>query len=339
MQSFKLGCAVLGAVLLLVAAPLVNDVDALTGKRGGDQPNFDTYDRMLSLFLGGLPTPVLVVACALAAWGVVVLLRRDAKLGLYLVLLAMLPAAVLTLVGARYEQAGQALARYTLVAQPLLLFFGAVGAISIVRFVARRGTEAAAWVAGAALSAAYLVVTPAIAQVATLGPWYAHADHHWDYRYRWIEYKRASRLYDPPAFYLKLGRMPPGSAPVIEAPYLWEAPFNPFAYYATWHRQRETFGMVYDLCLFGNHLGELPPRDRRFRFRKFVFLDDFAAVKSSGARYLLLHRGLRGSGVGPVYDDARCTANLTRLYGPPVEVDARLAVFDLKPNEPQPKLQ
>jgi hypothetical protein len=109
-----------------------------------------------------------------------------------------------------------------------------------------------------------------------------------------------------------------------------------FAYYATFHRQPETMGMLHDLCLEGKRLGE-PAHDRRFRFRKFVFLDDFSGVRQTGARYLLLHRERLHGRAFP--EAERCLARLTAMYGAPVEIDARLAVFDLKPGEPAPALQ
>jgi hypothetical protein len=94
--------------------------------------------------------------------------------------------------------------------------------------------------------------------------------------------------------------------------------------------------MLHDLCLDGPYYGEVP-RDARFRFRNFVFLDDPEAVRASGARYLLLHRGeLHGA---PFREADRCMAALARLYGPPVDVDARLAVFDLRQAGGERKLQ
>jgi hypothetical protein len=246
------------------------------------------------------------------------------------------PAAALTLLGAMWVQSGQNFGRYVLPLQPIVLFFGSVGAMSVVRSVIRGPSEAAAGSAAAILSAAYLWATPAIAQVATLGPWYAHLDYHWDYRVRWNAAKRGDPGFAPPQFYRKLARMAPGSAPIVEAPFTYEAPHNQLAFYATFHRQPETLGMIHDLCLEGERLGE-PPHDRRFRFRKFVFLDDVAGVRATGARYLLfLRENLHGR---PFRESGRCLDKLTRLYGPPAEIDARLAVFDLRPGEPQPELR
>lgn len=335
-SSLALGFGVAASMAALLALPVVYDIQSLTGKAGGDQPDPETFERMLSIFWGGLPTPVMAFACGLSAWGVVVVLRRDPRLGVYLLLLGLAPAAALTLLGAMWVQSGQNFGRYVLPLQPIVLFFGSVGAMSVVRSVIRGPSEAAAGSAAAILSAAYLWATPAIAQVATLGPWYAHLDYHWDYRVRWNAAKRGDPGFSPPQFYRKLGRMAPGSAPIVEAPFTYEAPHNQLAYYATFHRQPETLGMIHDLCLEGERTGE-PPHDRRFRFRKFVFLDDVAAVRRTGARYLLLLReDLHGR---PFAESGRCLEKLTRLYGAPAEIDARLAVFDLRPAEPRPELR
>jgi len=72
------------------------------------------------------------------------------------------------------------------------------------------------------------------------------------------------------------------------------------------------------------------PNDRRFRFRKFVALDDKAAVSRSGARYLLLNRRPPAQQIGSQYDDARCLPRVKQLYGEPIAIDDRLAVFDLR---------
>ena len=109
---------------------------------------------------------------------------------------------------------------------------------------------------------------------------------------------------------------------------MWEAPHNDFAHYAMHHSQRAIPGLIHDLCLAGTRLGEPAPGDRRLRFRGFVFVGDREAMRRTGARYLLLHRRTRAH-VGPAYQDARCLRNLEALYGPPVEIDERLAVFEL----------
>ena len=99
-HSAALGIAVAGSIALPLAVPLVEDSQSLAAKAGGDQPTLETLERMLALFWGGVPTPVMVLACLVAAWGAVVLARRDPRLAAYLLLLGAVPGAMLALSGA-----------------------------------------------------------------------------------------------------------------------------------------------------------------------------------------------------------------------------------------------
>jgi len=323
--SLGLGLAVATAMALVLTVPLYHDRQSLAAKAGGDQPGWDTIERMLAITWGGLPTPLVAAACLISIWGLAVLWRRDCRLAFYLLLLAIVPGVVIALSGAMWVHGGQNFLRYQLPLLPIVLFFGSLGAIDIVRRVA---ANAAAWIAAAVLSAAYLAATPAIEQVATLGPWYAHIGYHWDYRYRGLIAMRNDPAFVVPAFYRKLEAMPRGSVPVIEAPFEWAAPTNLLALYATYHRQPEKIGMIHDLCVEGPRIGEVPP-DRRFRFRNFVFLNDVDAVRRTGARYLIFDRGVKPH-MWPAFDADACIEKLARLYGPPAEIDERLAVFDLR---------
>jgi hypothetical protein len=331
-SSLALGVLVAAAMALPLAWPLVADLESLRVKAGGDQPNAETYERAIAIAWGGLPTPLMWLCSAMALWGVRVLYGSDKRLAAFLVVLALVPAVMLTLLGALWMQSGQNFLRYQLPLELLILFFGSLGAISLARSAFRGRALVAAWTTAGVLSAAYLAATPAIAYTARLGPWFGHLDYHWDYRHRWNEGKRLDRRYDPPDFYRKLAALPPGSAPIIEAPFIWEAPMNELAYYATLHHQPEHLGMLHALCMTGPMLGEPPPGDRRFRFREFVFLEDRDATLATGARYLLLQRRLPPQ-VAARFDDARCLRELSARYGSPVEIDDRLAVFDLRPRE------
>jgi len=223
------------------------------------------------------------------------------------------------------RQSGQNFGRYQLPLQPLLLFLGSVGAIDVVRSVARARAEPAAWLAAMFLSIGYLAANPAIAYSAKLGTWYSHVSYHWNYRERWLDYQRSHPELDPPDFYRRLASEP--AATIIEAPYVYEAPFSPYDYYATFHHKDELFGMLHDLCQTGPRLGEVAPGDRRFRFRRFVFLQFPQAVRATGARYLVFNRDL-ATRSAPMRPD--CLARLSALYGPPAEIDARTAVWDLR---------
>jgi hypothetical protein len=336
-STLLLGLGMGLAILVLLAAPLNRDFRSLLGKAGGDYANLATLDRMISIFWGGLPPAGTALACALSACGAVAISRRDAPLAAYIAVVALVPVVTLTVLGASWIQEGQTFARYVLPVQVILLFLAAIGATVLVRCLAPRVADAAAWVAAMLLAAAYVLAMPTVGYVVRLGPWFGHTDYHWDYRYRWNFAKRHDPGHSPPRFYLELGRMAPGAVPIIEAPFSFAAPFNDLDYYATFHRQPETLGMIHDLCLDGPRLGEPPPRDPRFRFRKFVFLDDVEAVRRTGARFLLLlHDSVNGRSF---HEFPSCLAKLEARYGAPIEQDDRLAVFDLQPGKAPPKLQ
>jgi hypothetical protein len=313
----------------------MQDWQALASKAGGDHAGFYTLSRVASLYAGGLPDVVTVVLVGVAAFGAVQLVRRDPALGAYLLVLAILPLFVFSVLGASWTHQGHTFARYVFPVQIVILLWLSVGVIALAKRL-HAVTARSQMAVALALGAAYLAANPAIHQVTTLGPWYGHAYHHYDYIDRHNAAARQYDGYDAPRFYKRLGEMPLGAAPVIEAPFTYEAPANSLAFFRRFHAQPEKLGMLHDLCLGGPYYGEVP-RDRRFRFRNFVFLDDRDAVRASGARYLLLHLDqLHGR---PFAQAERCMAALTALYGAPVDVDSRLAVFDLRPEATPRKLQ
>jgi len=338
LQSLALGAAVAAAMLAPLAAPLAHDVASLTAKAGGDHASFRTLARMASIFGGGLPDAVTVIAVGVATFGGWRVARERPRLAAYLAALVAAPIAFIAAVGAAWSHQGHTFGRYVFPVQLVVLFLAAYGAIALLRLaLPRRSSSRAEWSLAAVLAIAYLAANPAIGQVARLGAWYAHIYHQYDYVPRYNVVREQYRGFEPPAFYRRLGEMPAGSAPVIEAPFTAGGPANAFAFFALFHRQPERMGMLHDLCLDGPRLDEVPPRDRRFRFRGFVFLDDVDGVKASGARYLLLYREqIHGR---PFHEQQRCIDALTLLYGPAARLDARLAVWDLQPTRPSPKLQ
>jgi hypothetical protein len=325
--SLGIGVAMLIAMLALIAVPAWNDWQSLQAKAGGDHPGAETVVGVLSLFLGGVPVPVMCAAVAVALFGAASFYRREPAIAVLVLVVALVPPVLISVLGAAWSHMAGTFARYILVSQPILLFLLAYGAISLVRIAARSHAQRAAWAAMLSLSLAYLAATPAIAQVARLGPWYGHQDYHWDYRYRWNVSKRSLPDYAPPAFYLGLGKLPPGDAPIIEAPFVYEAPFNPLDVYATYHHQPEKLGVLRGLCVQGAPMGTTAPRDRRFRFRMFVSLEDTDAVRNSPARFIVLHRQFPMRPPFPQYD--ACRDALAMRYGAPALEDSRVAVFDL----------
>ncbi len=335
-QTLAFAAAAALSIALFLALPIASDWGSLTAKAGGDHAGGYTISRMLSLHIGGLPDWLTALVTLLAAFGAWRMVRREPALGAYLAALAVIPVAIFMFLGAMWTHQGHTFARYVFPVQVILLLWISVGLADLVRALARRSWPALELAVAVMAAAGYLAVNPAIRQVATLGPWYGHLYYQFDY----VDMHNVAALqyfaYDAPRFYHELGKMPAGSATIIEAPFTSGAPANSMAFFRTFHQQREIIGLLHYLCLPGPYEGEVP-KDKRFRFRNFVFLDDRDAVINSGARYLLLHRDqLHGR---PFKQADQCLAALTRMYGEPVDIDPRLAVFDLHPAGAPRKLQ
>jgi hypothetical protein len=332
----QLGLAAAVAIAVPLAAPVMHDLPTLAAKAGGDFAGGYTVARMLALFAGGFPDAVTYGIVAFAAFGAVRVFRMNGALGAYLAALAVVPVALFMGLGAAWTHQGHTFARYVFPVQLIFLLWAAVGIVDAARLLSRRSSQRVETAVAVAAAAAYIAFNPAVRQVATLGPWYGHVYHQFDYAAQHNAAALQYRGYDAPRFYRELGALPPGAAPVIEAPFTYEAPANSLAFFRGSHGQPERIGMLHDLCLDGPYYGEVP-HDARFRFRNFVFLGDRDSVRASGARYLLLHLDqLHGK---PFAGAQRCMAALAKLYGAPVDVDPRLAVFDLRPEASPRKLQ
>ena len=340
-STIVLGIAAGVAIALPLLPPVLNDIESLAAKAGDSRPTAYTLTRVLSLFAGGLPDPVTWIVAAVAAWGAWIGVRpvtrarpgmvqarrlHPRSMGAYLLFATLAPLLVVITLRGSWTHQGHTLARYVFPAQLAFLFWFACGAMDLVGRMNRPARPAIEGLAVAALIVGYLALNPAITQVRTLGPWYGHLYHHFDY----VDAdNRALRYYDRwtvPHFYATLGALPEDSVTIIQAPFNFEAPYNPDAFYARVHRQRELQGFLYDLCLAGPRYGEVP-HDPRFHFRDFVFLDDREAVRRSGARYLVFQRDLFHG--APFEQSEACLEALRGRYGEPIEMDARLAVFDL----------
>jgi hypothetical protein len=320
------------AIAIPLLLPIMDDLRSLAGKVGGHHAGLYTVSRTISIFAGGFSDAVTALIAAVAGFGLWRSWRSDARLAAYMAAIAVVPAIAIVALGAQWSHVAVTFGRYLFPVQLMFLFWFAFGTVALARALARSESPRVETGAAVAVAALYLALNPAIAQVTRLGPWYGHIINFFD---PVPDHNAALAQYDGypvPEFYRRLAALPPGEATLVEAPFTSGAPANAFAYLARFHRQREIMGMLHDLCLDGPRVGE-PPNDSRFSFHNFVFLSDPSAVASSGARYIVLHLDQRQG--APFVEADRCVKELTRLYGPPVEKDARVAVFDLRsPRDP-----
>jgi hypothetical protein len=103
---------------------------------------------------------------------------------------------------------GHTFARYVFPVQLLLLFWIAVGAIDLAKRFLRERRRSPSWESPRPWSRLISGINPAIVQVLTLGPWYGHAYHNFDYV---LAHNRVAFYHEPgrarPSFYRKLGAM------------------------------------------------------------------------------------------------------------------------------------
>ena len=138
---------------------------------------------------------------------------------------------------------------------------------------------------------------------------------------------------DPlPAFYAELGKRPPGSVTLIEAPWRLESHYNALSLYQDTHRQRVKIGLVTPLC--GTYdFGEYPEHEAGMRMRWMVHLASLLRGETFGADYLIVHANSRDVAARPAppWPDLRgCMPAIEAKLGAPVFRDDRITVFALR---------
>lgn len=332
-----LGLAIAVPLAIALAPPLVNGAAQLAEKAGRDSLTLDSVYRTL-LMLAGSASPVwLAVALGLAAIGVRRMLRRDADLAGYLVVLMAGSALAIALMRPAWIQHPGVYARYMLPALPFALLFVAEGVTGVLWHVR-------AWIAPPAVAAGAM----ALFLIGPMPDWFYHPNQFIGHARFQFDYDPAHNPYvldipsEPmPAFYRDLARRPAESLTLIEAPWRLESNFDPFPWYQQVHRQYVKIGLVTPVC-GTRDFGEFPASERRLRFRYFVHLSRILDGESFGARYLVMHRNAWKTppDAGVEWPDVDgCLTRIERRLGAPVYRDDQIVVFDLaatRPGEGEP---
>jgi hypothetical protein len=227
--------------------------------------------------------------------------------------------------------APRVLTRYLLPTVVVVLLFAAVGAATVVRFVAR-GSRLAGGVWLGLVAIVPLLVGPLPDLLPGPDSFASsrlyHRAHHRAQHLR-------QRMPDTPAFYREALRLlPAGRDLVLEAPYSGRQVVA-YGFHQAVHRQPVVAGFTDGYCGAPSG-GSLPTGGRQgLRFRSLLWLGDHAALRDAGVRWIVLHRQPEDETAWPerrflgVFDFDACRQRLAADLGPPVRVDERLAVFDL----------
>jgi len=334
--------ALAGALILLLGPPLFFDWKVIHSKVAKEPLSLYKFWVALELLIraGRLHLPTL----GLALVGMIVFYRGDWLLALGFSILLITSFAIVIVVRPMGMGDPIVIARYALLSLPLLLWLIALGIVSIGARL-----ETVFRPAGLLVPAAWLVAMglsgPLRGTDYVPNDWTNHAlfqyypDMSWqnDDRMRTPQMSvmlRTLRTATVSPFYAQLGRLPPMSLHLLEAPVFREWHYNPFPVYQRVHRQPTFVGFVDDRSN-PTHSNEVPLSDGRFTFRRFVHVLDEKRVCEAHIDLVLFHKNLaREIGV-PTPTDLTPTvpkmiAFYIQHYGPPVYEDARLAVFDMR---------
>ena len=324
----KLGLATALALAVVLAPPMIIDWAEFTDKAGRGRASLDTLYRAMLMLAGTGVTPVGMVVFAVAAFGWWRVRRREPDLAWYLATICVVGTAVVASSGVEWISHPLVLARYLIPVVPFLLLFAAEGIIALVA-TPRYWMGA---VAAGAIAAALFAMGPIPQEWHYPNQFWGHLRYQFDYDPAHNPYVAQVPTDPLPAFYAELGKRPPGSVTLIEAPWRLESHYNALSLYQDTHRQRVKIGLVTPLC--GTYdFGEYPEDEAGMRMRWMVHLASLLRGETFGADYLIVHANSRDVAARPAppWPDLRgCMPAIEAKLGAPVFRDDRITVFALR---------
>jgi hypothetical protein len=324
----KLGLVTALVLAIVLAPPMIIDWAAFGGKVGRGRASLDTLYRALLMIAGTGFAPVGMFVLALAVFGWWRVRRRDPDLAWYLATICGAGTAVVASSGVEWISHPLVLARYLIPVVPFLLLFTAEGIVALVA-TPRHWMGA---VASGAIAVALFVTGPIPDAWHYPNQFWGHLRYQFDYDPAHNPYVVQVSTDPVPAFYAELGRRPPGSITLIEAPWRLESHFNALSLYQDTHRQRVKIGLVTPLC--GTYdFGEYPEDTPGMRMRWMVHLTALLRGETYGADYLVIHANSRDVAARPPppWPDLRgCMPAIEAKLGAPVYRDDRITVFALR---------
>jgi hypothetical protein len=327
-----LGGVVSVALAAALAAPLLNDWRAMSGKAGADSVTLWSLYRTLLMQFGIADAWLCALICVLLVIGVRRLWRRDRDfVGLTLSATAV---GIVVICAARpaWIQHAPVLVRYTAPILPFLLLYLAEGSVVVLELV--RVPMLAAAFATLALGGLFCA-GPMPGWFYSPNQFMDHEIFQFDYDPRQNPYSTLLQLGPVSPFYLDLAKRPPRSVTVIETPERAQSNFMPDPWLQKIHRQNVKFALASPTCGIGEW-DEYPYTATGAHFRRMVRLVDILDGATYGADYLILrlHPWTLPPGKDfpwPVAwpDMTACAEKVTRKLGAPTYRDDQIVVFAL----------
>jgi hypothetical protein len=359
------GCVAAAALAVLFLPGLLDLSQALSPIVGRAHPDAKTMLGALELLSGTANPSACALLVAFAVLGFVLHLSRDRLLAALVLLVVVASVAMVLLARPVDSDVPIVFARYVVVVLPLLLMSAAAGIDVALEWAARRSPLSPASTKAVAFSAA----AGALGALFWLGPLpRIHGG-----RNDFTNHKAFQAAYGPlgaanayttrlarlladggraPAFYDRLDAET-SCAAIVEYPLPIGDIYSPYFLYQARHQKRVLGGYLRGPSP-GGEAGRPGvvraewPVDRvlaevadptKLRFRNLVDLDDRAALRASGACYLVVHTDLAGELEGACSGGSPATLlgpDYGRRFGEPVFSDACTAAFDLRAPSERP---
>ncbi len=324
-----------------------------------DRMDMSSYTGFLSL-LSGTANPLCVIVCvALLACGVTRIYRDQPLFGGIIigVVLAYFFALEITKPASIHEPI--VIARYVILIFPLSMVAISVGSDAILNYLSRFSLAGRPHIWQPILNAAPAILLVALFGTGPLPRVYASPNNFTNHsvfqesynRLSWAhsynanlaEYPVLVRTEDIPDFYPQLANE--SKIKIIEYPMSFVDVFNPYYYYQHVHRQTVLIGYVPrtivsqgSIVIWVDQALGLVQESNKLHFRNMVDLEDLDAVRSSGAKYIILHPNLLPepwaelsgySHQGQPFGAAALTESLIKAFGSPIVSDKNITVFEL----------
>lgn len=312
----------------LLAAPLLDDWQALIGKAASGASSWDSVWRSLLMLFGTGNSAIGAALAALAVVGLVQIGLRNWEAGLYPLCVATLGVATILLAQPAWIQHPGVLVRYTLPMLPWLLWWLAEG-------VAAGARRPAVGMGLAMLAVFGLFLTGPIP-----GYWYrpnqlmASPLFQFDYDPAHNSYRDPALIPDVPmpAFYAPLANLPPNSVTLAVGPWSILSWSLPQAWYQRVHRQDLKALLLSGVCETFPR-GDWPESRTGMAMRNYVHLAAILRGATENVDYVVLRtRSWALGDAGPATaarwpDIEACLPKVRAALGRPVYRDAQIVVF------------
>jgi len=298
-------------------------------KLSGPEFSFLTFSRAAHLLTGLSNGWAVLAVLAVAGYGAVVFLRREAEAGSCLLFSAAVQIVTVLLLAPAASHHSDVYARYHLWLFPVFLLFLSVGAVSMGR---------GRWRAGAVIAVAATLVwfSPLPSTYSLPNNFTNHRRYRADYFYgsHWPHITLA--IQQKASFFYHLLAKEERTCSVVETPWYPLSYAMPLPDYQRLHRKPVVAGV-----LDPSACGWLPVADdRRLRFHQMVDASQADHLRSRGIKYLILHKDLKGEvlHLGGVFgpeipsDIAAHDRSWRKEFGAPVYEDRWLRVFLVNAN-------